>query len=48
MPETDSVVKIGSDGSFDFSVPMRSNHVVLMSLEKIKQQRPPALDEGGR
>jgi xylan 1,4-beta-xylosidase len=48
LPETDRLVEVGSDGSYEFSLPMRSNDVVLMTLEKIRQQRPPASDEGGR
>ncbi|MGA8312021.1 MAG: hypothetical protein WB755_18450 [Terriglobales bacterium] len=48
LPEADRLVEVGSDASYEFSLPMRSNDVVLMTLEKIGQQRPPALDEGGR
>ena len=48
LPESDRLVQIGSDGSYDFSLPMRSNDVILMTLEKTKQQSASALIEGGR
>jgi xylan 1,4-beta-xylosidase len=36
LPETDRVVRIGNSGSYEFSLPMRSNDVVLVTLERIK------------
>ena len=35
LPETDRVLEIGRDGSYEFSVPMHSNDVVLVTLEKL-------------
>jgi len=35
VPETDHVVRVGTSGSYEFSVPMHSNDVVLISLENI-------------
>jgi len=34
VPETDRVVDVGSGGSYEFSLPMHSNDVVLVTLEK--------------
>jgi len=34
-PETDRVVTVGKSGDFNFKVPMRSNDVVLVTLEPI-------------
>jgi xylan 1,4-beta-xylosidase len=34
-PETDRVVNIGKSGTFDVTVPMRSNDVVLVTLEPV-------------
>ena len=33
LPETDKVVRSGSDGTIEFSVPMNSNDIVLVELE---------------
>jgi xylan 1,4-beta-xylosidase len=33
-PQSDSVVSIGKNGALDFSVPMRSNDVVLVTLQR--------------
>ena len=38
LPEVNRVIRVGQDGSCEFSVPMRSNDVVLVTLEKINQQ----------
>ena len=38
VPESDHTVKVGKSGSYEFSVPMRSNDVVLVTFEKIKKQ----------
>ena len=35
LPETDRIVQVGEIGSFDISLPMRSNDVVLVTLEKV-------------
>jgi xylan 1,4-beta-xylosidase len=35
VPETDRVVEVGKNGSYEFSVPMHSNDVVLVALEKL-------------
>jgi xylan 1,4-beta-xylosidase len=35
LPETDRVVEIGKNGSSEISVPMHSNDVVLVRLEKL-------------
>jgi xylan 1,4-beta-xylosidase len=34
LPETDKAVRSGSDGAFDFSIPMNSNDVVLVKLTR--------------
>jgi len=36
LPEIDRVVDVGSDGSYEFSLPMCSNDVVLLILERKK------------
>jgi xylan 1,4-beta-xylosidase len=36
VPEVDRVVEVGKSGSYTFSLPMRSNDVVLVTLEQIK------------
>jgi xylan 1,4-beta-xylosidase len=36
LPEIDRVVRVGKKGSYAFSLPMRSNDVVLVILEKVK------------
>lgn len=36
LPEADRVVKVGRDGSYKFSLPMRTNDIVLVTLERIK------------
>jgi xylan 1,4-beta-xylosidase len=33
LPETDKAMRSGSDGKFEFSVPMNSNDIVLIKLE---------------
>ena len=48
LPEADRLVEVGSDASYELSLPTRSNDVALMTLEKIGRQRPSASDEGGR
>ena len=35
LPEINRVVKVGKKGSYTFSLPMRSNDVVLLTLEKV-------------
>jgi xylan 1,4-beta-xylosidase len=35
LPETDRVVEIGKNTSYEFSVPMHSNDVVLVTLERL-------------
>ncbi len=35
LPETDRVTQVGTDGAFEFSVPMHSNDAVLVTLEKL-------------
>jgi xylan 1,4-beta-xylosidase len=35
LPETDRAVEIGKNGSYEFSVPMHNNDVVLVRLEKL-------------
>ena len=47
LPEADRIVPVGESGSYDFSVPMRSNDVVLITLEKIGKSRS-AGTAGGR
>ncbi len=37
LPETDRVVRVGKDGSCEFSLPMRSNDVVLVTLERLNK-----------
>ena len=37
LPESDRVIKVGTDGSYQFSLAMRSNDVVLITLQKIKE-----------
>jgi xylan 1,4-beta-xylosidase len=37
LPETDRVVRIGKDGSYKLLLSMRSNDVVLVSLESISK-----------
>ena len=38
LPEIDRVVRVGKKRSFAFSLPMRSNDVVLFTLEKVKRR----------
>lgn len=48
LPETDRVIQIGDSGAYEFSVPMRSNDIVLVTLAKIKEQGlHSALIQGG-
>ena len=35
LPETDRTVRVGSDGRFSMRVPMRSNDVILLQLERL-------------
>jgi xylan 1,4-beta-xylosidase len=35
VPETNRVVRVGTSGSYELSVPMHSNDVVLVTLEKL-------------
>lgn len=37
LPEIDRVVKVGKKGSYKFSLPMRSNDVVLVTVEKVTE-----------
>jgi xylan 1,4-beta-xylosidase len=37
LPETDRLIQVGSEGSFELSLPMRSNDIVLLTLDRIKQ-----------
>ena len=37
LPESDRVISVGSGGSYKFSLAMRSNDVVLITLQKIKE-----------
>jgi xylan 1,4-beta-xylosidase len=39
-PEVDRATGVGQDGSCEFSIPMRSNDVVLVKLEMINKQKP--------
>jgi len=34
LPETDRVVRVGASGSYQFSLPMHSNDIVLVTLER--------------
>lgn len=35
VPEMDRIVRVGNSGAYDFSLPMHSNDVVLVTLEKV-------------
>jgi xylan 1,4-beta-xylosidase len=37
LPEINRVVKVGQKGSYTFSLPMRSNDVVLVTVEKVRK-----------
>jgi xylan 1,4-beta-xylosidase len=37
VPETDRVTQVGTNGLYEFSVPMHSNDVVLVTLERVEQ-----------
>jgi len=37
LPEIDRAVRVGNSGSYAFSLPMRSNDVVLVTLERVKK-----------
>jgi xylan 1,4-beta-xylosidase len=37
VPESDRIVKVGKSGSYEFSLSMRSNDVVLVTLERISE-----------
>jgi xylan 1,4-beta-xylosidase len=39
LPETEKVVQSGSTGTVDFAVPMNSNDVVLVKLERSLQNK---------
>ena len=47
LPEIDRVVRVGKKGSYAFSLPMRSNDVVFVTLERIKKSRSPNRPVGG-
>jgi xylan 1,4-beta-xylosidase len=47
LPEIDRAVSVGDSGSYAFSLPMRSNDVVLVTLERIKKSESPNLPGGG-
>jgi xylan 1,4-beta-xylosidase len=36
LPETDKTVRGGPDGTIQFSVPMKSNDIVLITLESAR------------
>ena len=37
LPEINRVIKVGKKGSYTFSLPMRSNDIVLLTLEKVSK-----------
>jgi len=37
LPEIDRVIRVGKRGSYAFSLPMRTNDVVLVMVEKVKK-----------
>jgi xylan 1,4-beta-xylosidase len=37
LPESDRVVQLGDSGSYTFSLDMRSNDIVLVTLAQIKK-----------
>jgi xylan 1,4-beta-xylosidase len=37
LPETDKVMRSGSDGTIEFSIPMNSNDIVLVKLLRIRK-----------
>jgi xylan 1,4-beta-xylosidase len=37
VPETDRVTQVGTNGIYEFSLPMHSNDVVLVTLERVGQ-----------
>ena len=37
LPEVDRVVRVVKEGSYEFSLPMRSNDVVLVMVKKVKK-----------
>ncbi len=37
LPEIDRAVHAGNNGSYAFSLPMRSNDIVLVMLQKVKK-----------
>ena len=37
VPEADRVIQVGTNGSYEFSLPMHSNDVVLVTLERVGQ-----------
>ena len=39
LPESDRVVRVGSGGFYNFSLPMRSNDVLLVTLQRIEKQK---------
>ena len=39
LPETDKVVQSGSTGTVEFTVPMNSNDIVLVKLERSHQDK---------
>ena len=41
LPEIDRAVSVGDSGSYAFSLPMSSNDVVLVTLERIKKSESP-------
>jgi xylan 1,4-beta-xylosidase len=47
LPQTDRVVRVGKSGSCKLSLPMRSNDVVLVTLDRIGTEAPPGRTEGG-
>jgi xylan 1,4-beta-xylosidase len=38
-PEVDRATGVGQHGSCEFSIPMRSNDIVLLTLEMINKQK---------
>jgi xylan 1,4-beta-xylosidase len=47
LPQTDRVVRVGKSGSCKLSLPMRSNDVVLVTLDRIGTEAPPGRTDGG-
>jgi len=44
LPESDRVVEVGPDGWYKFSLTMRSNDIVLVTLGRIRKQESPSVN----